>query len=209
VDKNTALAKSFNLVLRFNLIVSGAQERLSYTERSAGNTAGLFSFSNSTTKYHHYMSLRYAIAASGIAIVLIYAIGSGLWVNTGDNWYANINKPSWQPPGFVFGIIWPYNFIVLGIASVVIGQRASTSTSLTYMLFFALSVAAALTWAYLFYRPHNLTGAAIALTLTALLTIPMTYILFTISIPMAIAVMPYQVWVAIAATLNWSINKLN
>ena len=155
------------------------------------------------------MSLRYAIAASGIAIVLIYAIGSGLWVNTGDSWYANINKPSWQPPGFVFGIIWPYNFIVLGIASVVIAQRATTSTSLTYILFFALSVAAALTWAYLFYRPHNLTGAAIALTLTALLTIPMTYILFTISMPMAIAVMPYQVWVAIAAALNWSIRSLN
>jgi tryptophan-rich sensory protein len=155
------------------------------------------------------MSLRYAIAASGIAIVLIYAIGSGLWVNTGDSWYANINKPSWQPPGFVFGIIWPYNFIILGIASVVIAQRATTSTSLTYILFFALSVAAALTWAYLFYRPHNLTGAAIALTLTALLTIPMTYILFTISIPMAIAVMPYQVWVAIAAALNWSIRSLN
>jgi tryptophan-rich sensory protein len=155
------------------------------------------------------MSLRYAIAASGIAIVLIYAIGSGLWVNTGDSWYANINKPSWQPPGFVFGIIWPYNFIVLGIASVVIAQRATTSTSLTYILFFALSVAAALTWAYLFYRPHNLTGAAVALTLTALLTIPMTYILFTISIPMAIAVMPYQVWVAIAAALNWSIRSLN
>ena len=155
------------------------------------------------------MSLRYAIAASGIAIVLIYMIGSGLWVNTGDSWYSNINKPTWQPPGFVFGIIWPYNFIVLGIAAVIIAQRASTTTSLTYILFFALSVAAALTWAYLFYRPHNLTGAAIALTLTALLTIPMTYILFTISIPMAIAVMPYQVWVAIAAALNWSIRSLN
>ena len=155
------------------------------------------------------MTFRTLIAASGIAIVLIYAIGSGLWVNTGDGWYANINKPSWQPPGFIFGIIWPYNFIVLGIAATIIGQRASKPAAFTYIAFFALSVAAALTWAYLFYRPHNLTGAALALTATALLTIPMTYILFTISIPMAIAVMPYQVWVAIAATLNWSIKGLN
>jgi translocator protein len=155
------------------------------------------------------MTFRTLIAASGIAIVLIYVIGSGLWVNTGDNWYANINKPSWQPPGFIFGIIWPYNFIVLGIAATIIGQRASKPAAFTYIAFFALSVAAALTWAWLFYRPHNLTGAALALTATALLTIPMTYILFTISIPMAIAVMPYQVWVAIAATLNWSIRSLN
>ena len=155
------------------------------------------------------MSFRTLTAASGIAIVLIYVIGSGLWVNTGDNWYANINKPSWQPPGFIFGIIWPYNFIVLGIAATIIGQRASKPAAFTYTTFFALSVAAALTWAWLFYRPHNLTGAALALTATAVLTIPMTYILFTISIPMAIAVMPYQLWVAIAATLNWSIRGLN
>jgi translocator protein len=155
------------------------------------------------------MSFRTAIAASGIALVLAYAIGSGLWVNTGDNWYANLNKPSWQPPGFIFGIIWPYNFIVLGIAATVIGQRASKPAALTYIAFFALSVIAALTWAYLFYNPHNLTGASIALTSTALLTIPMTYILFTISIPMAIAVMPYQVWVAIAAALSWGIRGLN
>ena len=155
------------------------------------------------------MTFRTLTAVSGIAIVLIYVIGSGLWVNTGDSWYANINKPSWQPPGAVFGIIWPYNFIVLGIAATIIGQRASKPAAFTYIAFFALSVTAALTWAWLFYRPHNLTGAAIALTLTALLTIPMTYILFTISIPMAIAVLPYQLWVAIAATLNWSIRGLN
>jgi translocator protein len=155
------------------------------------------------------MTFRTLTAVSGIAIVLIYVIGSGLWVNTGDSWYANINKPSWQPPGAVFGIIWPYNFIVLGIAATIIGQRASKPAAFTYIAFFALSVTAALAWAYLFYRPHNLTGAAIALTLTALLTIPMTYILFNISIPMAIAVMPYQIWVAIAAALNWSITSLN
>jgi translocator protein len=155
------------------------------------------------------MTFRTLTAVSGIAIVLIYVIGSGLWVNTGDSWYANINKPSWQPPGAVFGIIWPYNFIVLGIAATIIGQRASKPAAFTYIAFFALSVTAALTWAYLFYNPHNLTGAAIALAIAALLTIPMTYILFTISIPMAIAVMPYQIWVAIAAALNWSIRGLN
>jgi tryptophan-rich sensory protein len=155
------------------------------------------------------MSFRTIAAAAGIALVLVYAIGSSLWVNTGDNWYANLNKPSWQPPGFIFGIIWPYNFVVLGIAATVIGQRASKPAAFTYIAFFALSVIAALTWAYLFYNPHNLTGASIALTSTALLTIPMIYILFTISIPMAIAVMPYQAWVAIAATLSWGIRGLN
>jgi tryptophan-rich sensory protein len=155
------------------------------------------------------MNLRNALSFAGIAIVVVYVVGSGLWVNTGDSWYNNLNRPTWQPPGFIFGIIWPYNFVVLGIAAFAIGQRASKPVAFTYLAFFALSVAAALVWAFQFYRPHNFIAAAIALTATAVLTIPMSYILFTISLPLAIAVMPYQVWVAIAATLSWTYRSLN
>ena len=155
------------------------------------------------------MTFRTLTAVSGIAIVLIYVIGSGLWVNTGDNWYANINKPSWQPPGFIFGIIWPYNFIILGVAAVTIAQRASTTATVIYLGFFALSVICALTWAFQFYRPHNLQVATIALALTALLTIPMVVIAFRTSIPMGFALLPYQGWVAIAANLSYTYSKLN
>ena len=148
-------------------------------------------------------------AGAGIAIVAIYVIGSGLWVNTGDNWYRTLNQPSWQPPGYIFGIIWPYNFIVLGIAAVTIAQRATTTTTLIYLSFFALSVACALIWAYQFYRPHNLQFAVIALFGTALLTLPMMVIAFRTSIPIGIALVPYQVWVATAATLSYQYSKLN
>jgi tryptophan-rich sensory protein len=149
------------------------------------------------------MTFRSVAAAAGIALVLVYAIGSSLWVNTGDNWYRDLAKPSWQPPSFIFGLIWPYNFIVIGIASVLIAQRASKVTTSIYLAFFALSVAAALIWAFQFYRPHNYLASAIALTAAALLTLPMTYIVATVSIPMAIAFAPYQIWVAIAASLSW------
>ena len=149
------------------------------------------------------MTFRTIAAALGIAILLVYIIGSGLWVNTGDSWYANLSKPSWQPPSFIFGVIWPYNFIVIGIASVLVAQRASRTVTTIYLSLFALSVIAALTWAFQFYRPHNFLASAIALTATAVLTIPLTYIIFTISLPMAIAYLPYQVWVAVAASLSW------
>ena len=155
------------------------------------------------------MNFRAASSVIGIALVLVYAVGSGLWVNTGDGWYRNLNKPSLQPPDFIFGLIWPYNFIVLGIAAVIVSQRASKPVVITYMAFFALSVAAALVWAYQFYRPHDLVAASIALTGTVLLTVPMVVILFTVSIPMTIGVLPYQAWVAVAATISWGYSRLN
>ena len=149
------------------------------------------------------------LAATGIGLVLVYVIGSGLWVNTGDGWYRSLNQPAWQPPDFIFGIIWPYNFIILGVAAVTIAQRASTTATVIYLGFFALSAACALTWAFQFYRPHNLQAASIALALTAILTIPMVVIAFRTSIPIAIALAPYQIWVAIAASLSYQYSKLN
>jgi tryptophan-rich sensory protein len=137
------------------------------------------------------------------------SLAAGLWVNTGDSWYRTLNQPSWQPPSYIFGIIWPYNFIVLGIAAVTIAQRATTRTTLIYLTFFALSVACALIWAYLFYRPHNLQFAVIALFGTALLTLPMVVIAFRTSIPIGFALLPYQAWVATAATLSYQYSKLN
>lgn len=145
----------------------------------------------------------------GIAIVVIYVIGSGFWVNTGDDWYRNLNSPRWQPPDFIFGIIWPYNFIVLGIATFIIAGRASSANTLIYLTFFAASVICALTWAYQFYRPHNLEVAAIALAATAVLTIPMVLIAFKTSTPLGLALLPYQAWVATAATLSYSYARLN
>jgi benzodiazapine receptor len=155
------------------------------------------------------MTFRNSASVIGIALVLLYAIGSGLWVNTGDGWYRNLNQPSWQPPDFIFGLIWPYNFIVLGIAAVVISQRTSKPVVAIYLALFAASVVSALVWAYQFYRPHNLVAASIALTVTVLLTVPMTITLFTVSVPVALAVVPYQVWVAVAATISWRYSQLN
>jgi tryptophan-rich sensory protein len=148
-------------------------------------------------------------AVLGVAILFIYIIGSGIWVNTGDNWYRSLNAPSWQPPDFIFGFIWPYNFIVLGIAAVTIAQRATHTTTLIYLLFFALSVTCALIWAYQFYQPHNLSLAAMALVGTALLTIPMVVIAFKTSTGLGVALLPYQIWVAIAANLSYTYSKLN
>ena len=149
------------------------------------------------------------LAATGIGLVFVYVIGSGLWVNTGDNWYRNLNQPPWQPPDFIFGIIWPYNFIILGVAAVTIAQRASTTATVIYLGFFAASVFCALVWAYQFYVPHNLQIAAISLVLTALLTIPMVVVAFRTSIPLGIALLPYQAWVATASFLSYNYSKLN
>jgi tryptophan-rich sensory protein len=153
--------------------------------------------------------MKLVASSIGVALVLIYVVGSGLWVNTGDGWYRGLNQPAWQPPDFIFGIIWPYNFIVLGYAAVIVSNRLGSALVATYLIVFAISVACALTWAFQFYRPHNLEAASTALTCVAVLTIALVVIASRASWPLALALLPYQIWVSIASFLSWSYARLN
>ncbi|CAB4822018.1 unannotated protein [freshwater metagenome] len=149
------------------------------------------------------------LSVIGVVIVFVYVIGSGLWVNTGDNWYRSLNQPPWQPPDFIFGLIWPYNFVILGFASVAVANKLSTTNAVIYLSIFALSVAAALTWAYQFYRPHNLYAASIALAVVAILTLPMLYFIYQASVPLFFATIVYQLWVITATYLSFTYARLN
>jgi tryptophan-rich sensory protein len=144
-----------------------------------------------------------AAAAIGILLVFIYAFGSGIWTSSSPGWYASLNRPPWQPPDFVFGLIWPYNFILLGISAVRISNTLSRNEVVVWLSCFALSVIAALSWAYNFYVPHNLQFAAFSLGATALLTLPLIILTFRASVALGFALLPYQVWVTVATTLAW------
>ena len=149
------------------------------------------------------MDFKLIAAAIGILFVFIYAFGSGIWVSSSPGWYSTLNRPSWQPPSAFIGLIWPYNFAVLGIASYQVSRTLTRFENLTWLAFFGLSIAAALTWAYQFYVPHNFLYASLALTSAALLTLPMLLLTFRASLAMGLLLVPYQIWVAIAASLAW------
>ena len=147
-------------------------------------------------------------AVIGIAFVLVYAGGANYW-NKQDGWYQSLNQPSWQPPSFIFGLIWPYNFIVIGIALWVIASKASPVVVASAVALFATSVVIALRWSYLFYEVHDFRGATISLFTTAILTIPFLAITFSQSIKVGIALIPYQIWIFTAAALNASYASNN
>ena len=71
---------------------------------------------------------RNIVGILGSAIVAIYIFGSGRLVTTDQQWYRSLTKPSWQPPSFVVGLIWPYNFALLIAASWIVASRLGART---------------------------------------------------------------------------------
>ena len=151
---------------------------------------------------------RNLVGVLGTVIVAIYAIGSGRMVATDAEWYRSLPRPSWQPPSSVFGIIWPYNFAMLVTATWLVANRLSTGNQMIWLLSLALSVTAALTWAWLFYGPHLLLASGFALVLATVFTIPLLVIAFRVSPVLGFAFLPYQLWLAVATSLAFGYASL-
>ncbi len=147
---------------------------------------------------------RNAVGILGTAIIAVYAIVSGRWVATDAEWYRSLPRPAWQPPSFIFGIIWPYNFAMLIVATWLVASRLSNTHQIVWLMLLTLSVVAALSWARLFYVPHSLLASAFALVLATFFTLPLLVIAFRASTILGIAFVPYQLWLAIATSLAFA-----
>lgn len=146
------------------------------------------------------------LVAANLVILAVYIVGSARWVSTGNTYYQSLELPAWQPPGPVFGIMWTYNYAMLAVVGTFVVLRA---TPAVWLGCFAASVVAALGWAYLFYIQQNPPLSAVALTLAALITIPMLVVAFRYSVWTGIAMVPYIVWLFLATSLAYGIAVLN
>lgn len=146
---------------------------------------------------------------ASLAVVLGYAIGSWWWVSTGDSWYQRLDRPRWQPPDVVFGLIWPYNFLALVVAGAVVAAHGTSTVRLIWLVGLAGSVGAALAWAQLFYVRHALWAAAIALAVAAVGTTAIVGAAFVTRTWAGAILIPYQVWLALAAALSIGYARLN
>jgi tryptophan-rich sensory protein len=151
---------------------------------------------------------RVAAAVVSVAIVVVYAVGSGRWVTVGSSWYLSLEQPSWQPPPSVFGLAWTYNFVALSVVGVALAVIAPPGRAWAFLGSLAVTVALAILWAYLFYGSHALIAAALALTACAVLTLVPVALAFAQRWWLGAALIPYLLWLGIATSLAWGYAAL-
>lgn len=144
---------------------------------------------------------RIAAAVAAVVLVVVYAVGAGVWVSGGRAFYESLDRPPWQPPDVVFGLIWPYNFVVLAAAGVVVALSGTGAARAAWLALTAASVVAALSWAWLFYVGEALWPAAVALAIATLLTVPVVVITWRTATLPGVLLIPYVLWLATATSL--------
>jgi len=125
-------------------------------------------------------------------------------------WYATLQKPSFNPPNWIFAPVWTLLFLLMGIALYLVwSSGVGSKKKRTAILIFAVQLILNVLWSFLFFglqSPFYAFIEIIILWLVILLTIISFY---RISKPAAYLLLPYILWVSFASVLNFSILILN
>lgn len=145
-----------------------------------------------------------------IAILLSLLVGGlgGAATEIGP-WYFQLQKPSWQPPDWLFGPAWTTIYVLTSIAGVKAWRRADEVQRRYFLGALLLNLVLNLLWSLIFFtsqRPDIALLEVVPLWLSILL---MVLLVRDYSPQSALLMLPYLGWVAFATYLNWTIVKLN
>ncbi|HOD09164.1 MAG TPA: tryptophan-rich sensory protein [Flavobacterium sp.] len=151
-----------------------------------------------------------------IATVIMTCLAVGYFssIVTRENiptWYALINKPSFNPPNWVFAPVWTALYILMGYAAGRVWNKLEVDeiNVKKAFLFFLIQLALNALWSFLFFGLQNPFLASIEIILLWLM-IYETYKQFkNIDKIAAYLLLPYLAWVSFAAVLTFSIWYLN
>ena len=148
-----------------------------------------------------------------ITCPLIVMLGSASgWVSNsgfGNGWFDALQKPSFMPPGWAFGVVWPILYALLGIAvAMIIAAPRSDRSRLALTLFF-VQLALNFAWSPLFFELHDIRLAKYVIFLMAIIAAAAAGQFFRIRRAAGLLMVPYLCWLIFAATLNSTIDALN
>ena len=148
-----------------------------------------------------------------IAVAFCLAIGGIGAIATQssvNDWYVSLNKPSFNPPNWIFAPVWTVLYILMGIAVALVWHKGFYHKWVQTALYhFGFQLILNAMWSILFFGMKNPAWGLIGILILFIL------ILFTIKWfkvvdkRAAYLLIPYACWVAFATVLNFEIWRLN
>ncbi len=129
--------------------------------------------------------------------------------NGSSQWYEQLNKPDWNPPGWLFGPVWTTLYIIMAIAAWRIWKKSGFSDGVTELSVFTLQLILNGLWSFLFFGLQNPGLAFIEIIMLLGTIIFTTWLFFQKDRIAGWLMVPYILWVSFAAVLNRTIWLMN
>ncbi|GMU52871.1 MAG: sensory protein TspO [Candidatus Xenobia bacterium] len=144
-----------------------------------------------------------------MAAVVLTAVLGALATNPQSAWYLELVKPSWQPPGWLFGPVWTLLYALIATSAVIVWHATEGNARRELMLLFAVNLMLNLAWSALFFRAQSPLGGGVEIILLLGSIAHLGWRCSSLSPVAAWLLAPYFAWVAFATILNWTIAILN
>ncbi len=148
---------------------------------------------------------------AAIAVCLLAGlIGSVFTTPAIPTWYAALVKPALNPPAWVFGPVWTVLYILMGIALYLVWSKGWEQKNVQVATaIFAVQLALNVLWSYFFFGLQAPFFALIEIVLLWIAILMTIGAFHRVSVPAAVLLVPYFLWVSFAAYLNYGIYALN
>jgi benzodiazapine receptor len=150
------------------------------------------------------------LVTSVVVCQLAGIIGSVFTASSVSTWYAALRKPSFTPPGWVFGPVWISLYALMGVAAYLVWRSGLShrEVRIALTLFVAQLIVNAFWSAMFFGLKSPLAGLVDISVLWVLILLTIFYFL-KVSTTAGLLLVPYVLWVSFAAILNYSIWAMN
>ena len=146
-----------------------------------------------------------------IFLCLIFGNGLGGYFafTSVETWYQTLNKPSFNPPDWVFGPVWTTLYVLMGISIWLIWRKKPSKNRTIGIRIFWLQLFFNIFWTYLFFGIQRIDlGFFEIIFLILLILINIIYFL-KINTAAGYLLIPYFIWVLYASLLTYNIWILN
>lgn len=142
--------------------------------------------------------------------LLVGAVGGLFTQSSVDTWYQELERPSFTPPGWLFGPVWTGLYVLMGVAAYIVWRNGwALATVRVALLWFLAQLVFNGLWSPVFFGLRSPVGGLVVIV-PLLLAIVATVRAFWRVSPLAAGLLvPYLLWTAFAAVLNAAIAVLN
>ncbi len=146
-----------------------------------------------------------------VPTIMFLGFLSGFVSGSGEEnaWYQLLEKPSFQPPGYLFGIVWTILFCMMGFSLALILSARGARFQIIAICIFTIQFILNLLWSPIFFGQHQVTTALYLIITLWFFIVATIYIFSKIRALAAWLLVPYLLWVSFASLLNYQINVLN
>ena len=127
-----------------------------------------------------------------------------------SSWYVALSKPSFTPPGWVFGPVWITLYALMGISAFVVWNKGFNNREVKVaLILFGIQLLLNAFWSAAFFGLRSPLAGLIVIVILWLAILLTIFRFLDISTVAGLFLVPYILWVSFAAVLNFSIWRLN